>query len=1011
MKTGQECILVVDDESHNANFLKRILQNDYEVMIARSGRKALELMASDVLPDIVLLDVMMQGINGFDVCSRLKKNPKTKHVPVIFLTAMDNDADKAKALNLGAIDYVTKPVNPELLKSRIRNYLKFEHQNEALQQFLEQQKENYHLLEASQANLEKAQAIANVGSLEWDIGTNQLNTSRQLDVILGTHLPSASGFDSFISRIHSDDISAFRQAFEKALNGKDALFETEHRIIRSDGTECIVKTIAEFNRDENGRAISMLATVQDISERYRIEQELRRHRDNLSELVKERTARINAILENAADGIITIDDKGIVQSYNHAAENIFLWRPEEVIGNNVSMLMPEPHRSQHDQYIQNFLHSGIGKIIGKGREVPGIRKNGDQFPLYLSISHVKLEERDLFTGILSDNSKYAKHQAELAGAKELAEKANQAKSAFLANMSHEIRTPMNAIIGLTQVVLETELDSQQRKHLQTVQQSSKALLHLLNEILDLSKLESGNMTLEQLDFDLMQTLDNTLSSLRVQAENKGLKLEMKFNEHLPSHVCGDSLRLRQVLTNLIGNAIKFTHQGKVSLKVDPCERDADFVYFSVSDTGIGISGNRLDSIFESFTQEDASTTRKFGGTGLGTTISKQLVELMGGRIWVESKAGKGSHFRFVVKLPASKNMDAKDSRMDADKSVPVLKRALKVLLAEDIQANIDLALLRLEQMGCKVSVAENGAEAIRLFETDFFDIILMDIQMPVMNGYDATLEIRKKESKGGPITPIIALTASAMPSERRKCLESGMNGFVDKPIIFENLFAEMAKLLPELFELKSSSPSRTAIPPIPAELKNFVAIDTKAALKNWQEAPAFIKALKSFAQNFHDVLAPLDDLLSKSDWEEAEKLAHKLKGVSGNLGMMKLAQLSAVLDNRLKRQENCTIEQQEVACELKRVLAEIMTLGEIPATDEHVPVDDKIWETEKVKKLVTDLKQAFDDCDPDQSETLLEELLAKTGCKTLQLVIDKADEFEFTQAEKELDRIISEAIQ
>ena len=1011
MNTERESILVVDHNIENINFFKNTLQQNYIVITAKTVKQVLEIVHSNKQPGVVLLEI---GIL-LSIGSELKQNSLMQNIPVIAITTLktSND-DKIKALELGAIDCIILPVCVDLLNAKIKNYFKLQHKDAALQSFLEQQKENYNLIESSQINLEKAQAIANVGSLEWDIPNNIVQTSQQLDVILGEHLHSTAGIDSFLSKIHPEDLAKFQQSLEKALNGHNTKFEVEHRLLKTDGFECIVKTTAEFIYDSHKKAVSMLSTIQDISESYRIAQELRQHKDNLTKLVKERTARINAIVETAADGIITINEKGIVESYNHAAEKIFQWTGSDVIGKNISMLVPEPHRSKHDDYIQNFLTSEKGNAIGKGREVQGIRKNGDLFPLYLSVSHVKLDERHLFTGIVRDNSAYRKHQKELAAAKEAAEAANQAKSEFLANMSHEIRTPMNAIIGLTRVVLETELSNEQRKHLQTVYKSSTSLLNLLNEILDLSKLESGNMTLEHLDFNLFQTIEDAISALRTQAESKGLLLVVDIEDKVSPYVCGDSLRLRQILTNLVGNAIKFTETGSITIKVRADDRYVDYLHFSVIDTGIGIPADRRSSIFESFTQADTSTTRKFGGTGLGTTISKQFVELMNGRIWVESNVGVGSTFKFVVQLPESKNIK-EAALLDSEKYIYVTKTPLKILLVEDIQANVDLAVLRLEQMHHNVTVAMNGLEAVEQFKAEFFDIILMDIQMPVMNGYEATIAIRKKEQEqNAKPTPVIALTASAMPSEREKYIATGMNGFVDKPIIFENLYTEMARLLPELFEKQSNQPTPVISQKNP-EFENFTAIDSEAALKNWLEAEPFIKALKSFASNFNHVLEPLAELISKKDFDEAEKLTHKLKGVSGNLGMLKLSQLSATLDNKLMLQQegDYQAELDKLEKELENVLLEIETLSEISGKEKptEVEVSQQVWETPEVQTLLNDLKQAFSDCDPDSAEMLLEKLNEKVGYTILQPVIDKVDEFEFTEANEQLEQIIAKATQ
>ncbi len=888
-------------------------------------------------------------------------------------------------------------------------------------------------LRATEERFELAVRGSTDGIWDWNIPTSEVFFSPRFKELVGfsdDEFPNV--FASFETRLHPEDHDRIMREIDAHLNNQKP-YDVNYRLLTKAGEYRWYRARGQAVWGTGQMPERMAGSITDVTEEYQLRE------------------RFRLAVEASPAALMMVHRNGTILMANSRSLSMFGYTHSELVGQSVELLVPPQYRAGHPDHRENFFRSPTQRVMGANQNLFGVRRDGTEFPVQVGLSPVETAEGQAVICGIMDITDQMNMLAAMRQAKEAAESASRAKSSFLANMSHEIRTPMNGIIGMAQLLSQTELRSHQRDYLNTIEESAHVLLRLLNDILDFSKIEAGKLELEAVDFRLSECVTHASQLFSLRTAEKGLEIVCRIAPEIPNHLRGDPGRTQQVLVNLIGNAVKFTEVGEifVNVNVESMSDDSVRLHFTVRDSGIGIAAEKLEQIFRPFEQAESSTTRRFGGSGLGLAISRQLVELMQGKIWSESEVGRGSTFHFTAEFTISADQPLHQSAdLVSLQNLPVLvvddnftnrrilcemlhywrmqpvltdsaaaaRQALKkafgsespiglilldhhmpgedgfdfvaslsgvpdrppiimissgstpvdpelcakygiqrfmnkpviasellneilrqfgrspeekpnspvlpqpsvqprrVLLVEDNEINRRVAVGMLQSRGHQFQVAENGLVAVELLAQQEFDVVLMDMQMPVMDGYEATTEIRSRERQTGGHIPIVAMTAEALKGDREHCLAHGMDDYVSKPISRAELYRAIesfpavclasATPLIERAATILTHPSRSDQPRPLEPLANLDHTAETPAI-NWQVAnellPGGTEMLHEFVALVKTetpaLLANIRHAIETGDFKLLTRSAHTLKSSVSYFGAEALSQAALALEN------------------------------------------------------------------------------------------------------------------
>jgi PAS domain S-box-containing protein len=681
-------------------------------------------------------------------------------------------------------------------------------------------------------------------------GLSKLKQNNYDIVITDVLMPKLNGIEMArkMKKLRNDVRIVVYSCLEKRQYLKDAI---------NIGVEAYIeKSFA--NTDE------LIGSLNTIAEKISLERRISYQKEKISQLF--------AAIEQNANFVVLADKDRVIEYANPVFFRTTGYSSDEVIGRKLEDFKDKT-------YLEAIDKSDLGQF---SNEEFILKCKGDKH-LYIrcSLSLIKEEKENpsFWVETSTDITEAKQKENKLLEAKEIAESASKSKDTFIANMNHELRTPLNGIIGMSALMLDTKLTPKQDEYLRMIKNSGDALLNVINNILDYSKIESGSRSVDSIAFDLHDLVEQSVDFFGLAAHAKNIKLQYNISSDLPRFLIGDNRKIQQVLTNVVGNSIKFTDNGTVDINIQ-CDavlgNNAELV-FHIKDSGIGIPQDKIENLFDSFTQADPSFTRKHGGVGLGLTISKNLIEMMGGKIWINSREKYGTDLYFRLKLGIDKEREAKFKKQAPVKVKKIISKGLfsgkvNILLAEDNIMNQRLIIEFLKTIDYSVQTALNGEEAVELYKKNNFDLVLMDIEMPQMNGFDASRNIRKLEGKSQDYTPIIALTAHTTDRAREECFQSGMDAFLIKPIDFDNLIRTIDKFLSQNLEKKVGEPS--------IDLTHLVEIFGN-------NADLMHKLFEDFLQDFPKEIEQMKSEYGKGRYKESKFYIGKMSSALGTFGAKK----------------------------------------------------------------------------------------------------------------------------
>lgn len=900
-------ILLIEDNPGDAKLVEIYLREsptiEFELTHATRLAQAIQFVEEGGVFDIALLDLTLPDSSGFETLTKAMEGLSNK-ISIVVLTGLDDEGIGVRAVAAGAQDYLVKgQIDTSTLTRSVLHAI----ERRRMQLKMEETAGD---LKISEQRLLQAQNIAKIGNYELEVGSGEMYWSKQIYRILGIREGDIKAvWENYLEAVPKGDRSDVRQLIEQAITDQKP-FTVEHKIKDDYSREIkYIRNQGEIKiAEQNGgkTTVKLIGTIQDITKYKKIEESL-----------VQSEARYRNIFEESQDSIYVTTTAGKFVDFNDSFLRTLGYSAKDFTSLN-----------EEDLYVSQEVRSEFKKRIEaeggiRDFEVKLKKKNGKVIDCLVTSTLWKSSMDGTirgYHGIIRDITAQKRTQ-ELIKAKEVAERSAKMKEQFLATMSHEIRTPMNVVINMTNFLKDTRLDSQQLEYINALQLSSDTLLSLINNILDFTKIESGKLELELRPINLHDLINELIHTHKFKAKERGIDLFTLIDASLPSRVIGDSVRMHQIMNNLVSNAIKYTEKGEIQIRARVLDETPNDVHlkFEVKDTGIGIPPEKLETIFESFTQARQDTTRLYGGTGLGLSIAKQLVELFGGSIRVESEVGRGSNFIFDVHFKKDKARilqdqkqtvfmkSAVEERLDTSLYVPQevkdeeasTKRIvgqIDILLVEDHKLNQIVAsnLLRKWSDNIDLDIAENGREAIEKLNKRTYDIILMDISMPIMDGYEAAQYIRNEMASPMKDIPIIAMTAHAFNRNAEKCFEVGMNGFVSKPIKPKLLYATLNKILSE-YEAKPKQ-GKSQVAPKKAKSIKMINLEYIESLSGG-DVDLKVTMLETVVCNLPDEVRQLEDDYALRDWDKVKASAHKMKATCGYMGVSNMQDLAKTVEN------------------------------------------------------------------------------------------------------------------